>query len=56
MFDEIDRAYFARRAAQERVQAQRAINASVARIHLELAEEYERKAALHVSASQALMA
>lgn len=44
MFDAIDQAYYAKRAAQEREQAEQAINHYIAKIHLRLAEEYERKA------------
>lgn len=44
MFDEIDRAYFERRAQEERERAERALAAGAARTHSALAEEFQRKA------------
>jgi hypothetical protein len=44
MFDEQDRAYFARRAKDAREKADAAIDPAVKRVHQELAEEYERRA------------
>lgn len=44
MFDEQDRQYFARRAEVSRENAEAATDLAVRRIHLDLAEEYERRA------------
>ena len=44
MFDEEDRAYFARRAAECRESEARAYDSNIGKIHRELAEEYERRA------------
>lgn len=44
MFDEQDRQYFARRAKVSRGNAEAATDLAVRRIHLDLAEEYERRA------------
>lgn len=44
MFDDEDRAYFARRAAVCRGKEQDAIDPSIRKIHSEMAEEYERRA------------
>ncbi|WP_169833077.1 hypothetical protein [Sphingomonas panacis] len=45
MFDEIDRRYFERRAQESRERAQTAQASSIAEVHRNFAEEYERKAA-----------
>ena len=44
MFDDEDRAYFARRAAVCRTKEQDAIDPSIRDIHRDMAEEYERRA------------
>ena len=41
-----DKAYFARRAAEERAAAERTSDPRVKGIHLELADEYERRCAI----------
>ena len=45
MFDEVDRRYFEGRARESRERAQAARLSSIAEIHRNFAEEYERKAA-----------
>ncbi len=45
MFDEQDRAYFARRAEQARAKAASATDAAVRQIHNAMAAEYDRRAA-----------
>jgi len=47
MFDQQDLAYFAKRAAQERKIAEASPDAAARRAHLELADEYERRAQGH---------
>jgi hypothetical protein len=44
MFDEIDRAYFTRRARDARERAEMVPNAALAKIHRESADHYERMA------------
>ena len=44
MFDEQDRAYFARRAEECRRKEQAAIDPAIKRVHCQMAEEYERRA------------
>lgn len=44
MFDRQDLAYFARRAKQERERAEVAPEPAARRVHLELADEYDRRA------------
>jgi hypothetical protein len=46
---ENDDDYYARRAAEERAAAERATDAWVRDVHLQLAEEYERRASTVVS-------
>ncbi|WP_261295865.1 hypothetical protein [Sphingomonas hylomeconis] len=42
MFDDQDRAYFARRAATERKLASEASDPAIRKIHADMAEEYQR--------------
>jgi hypothetical protein len=44
MFDSIDRAYYIRRAREARERAEQAMQSSIAKLHLQFAAEYERKA------------
>ena len=44
MFDQQDLAYFAKRAKREREIAEASTDAAARRAHLELADEYERRA------------
>ena len=44
MFDEVDRAYFAKRAAECRAKESTATDPGIRGIHREMAEEYERRA------------
>jgi hypothetical protein len=44
MFDDIDRAYYSRRAREARERAESAAQPSIANLHRRFAEEYERKA------------
>ncbi|WP_156363646.1 hypothetical protein [Sphingomonas sp. Leaf357] len=44
MFDDQDRAYFARRAHECREKEAAATDVAISRIHREMAEEYERRA------------
>lgn len=44
MFDAEDRAYFGRRAEAEKARAQTAQDATIKKIHEDLAAEYERRA------------
>jgi hypothetical protein len=43
MFDDKDRAYFARRAATERTSASEASDPAIRKIHEDMAEEYQRR-------------
>ena len=43
MFDDQDRAYFARRAATERISASEASDPAIRKIHADMAEEYQRR-------------
>ena len=43
MFDAQDRAYFARRAATERISASEASDPAIRKIHADMAEEYQRR-------------
>lgn len=43
MCDEKDRAYFAQRAATERILASEASDPAISEIHTDMAEEYERR-------------
>ena len=44
MFDEQDRAYFAKRAAECRQKEAAATDEAIRRIHRDMADEYERRA------------
>ena len=44
MFDDQDRAYFARRAKTARELASEATDPAISKIHADMAEEYERRA------------
>lgn len=44
MFDEIDRAYFAKRAREAREKADQVADPAIKRVHLNMAEEYGRRA------------
>lgn len=44
MFDDQDRAYFKKRADEARALAERAEDSAVRRVHLDMAEEYDRRA------------
>lgn len=44
MFDQQDKEYFARRAANARKLANEAADPAIRRLHAEFAEEYERRA------------
>lgn len=52
MFDEIDRAYYAHRAKEERKRAENALNPAAIRTHLDLAREYERKSQAGITSFQ----
>jgi hypothetical protein len=52
MFDEIDRAYYARRAEEERERAGNASKPSAVKIHMDLAREYEQKLQATVTSFQ----
>lgn len=43
MFDEQDRAYFAQRAITERALAGEATDPGIRKLHMEMAEEYQRR-------------
>jgi hypothetical protein len=44
MFDDVDREYFRKRSEEARTLADQATDAAVRRIHLDMAEEYDRRA------------
>lgn len=44
MFDDEDRAYFARRAEEARAKAAEAIDPAIKKIHADMAKEYDRRA------------